>query len=67
MSDSTNLDRLTSKGIIPEGYDGLSDAEKAAIEGLSGEEVDSIISASNKIHGEHPEFLKRHAPHGMSY
>jgi hypothetical protein len=64
MSYESNLDRLTSAGIIPDGYDKLSDAEKATINGMSEDEVKAIISASAKMG---PEFLAKHAPHGMAY
>lgn len=64
MSNETNMDRLTTAGVIPENYDKLTDAEKATIDGLSAEEVNAIISAAAKMG---PDFLKKHAPHGMAY
>lgn len=64
MGNESNLQKLTAAGIIPKGYDKLSDAEKATINGLTAEEVKAIISASSKFS---PEFLKKHAPHGMAY
>ncbi|NIO39543.1 MAG: hypothetical protein GTO41_04725 [Burkholderiales bacterium] len=64
MSNESNMDRLTAAGIIPEGYDKLSDAEQATINGLSSEEVEAIISAASKVGH---DFVKKHAPHGMAY
>ena len=60
----SNFDRLTEAGIIPQGYDKLSDDEKATIENMSADEVESVIDASSKMDW---DFLKKHAPHGMSY
>ena len=51
MSDS-NMDKLVDAGIIPKGYDGLNDAEQAAINGMTGEEIKAIISASAKVDGD---------------
>ena len=64
MSDATNKERLTKAGVIPADYKGLTDAEEAAINSLSSEEIDAIISASSKVSG---DFFKKHAPHGMAY
>ena len=64
MSDESNMQRLTAAGIIPEGYDKLTDAEQATINGLSSAEVEAIIGAAAKMG---PDFLKKHAPHGMAY
>lgn len=61
----TNLERLRSEDIVPQRcYDHFTDAEKAAIESLTVEEVDAIISSASKID---PDFLKRHAEHGILY
>ena len=60
----SNMDRLTEAGVIPQGYDKLSDEEKAAIASMSNDEVESLISASAKMD---PDFLAKHAPHGMAY
>ena len=59
-----NIERLTEAGIIPEGYDKLSDDEKATINNLSSDEVEAIISTNSKMG---PEFFGKHAPHGMAY
>ena len=64
MSEETNLQRLTAAGIIPEGYDKLTDAEKETINGLTEQEVDAIISAAAKVGH---DFIGKHAPHGMAY
>jgi hypothetical protein len=64
MSDQSNIERLTSAGIIPKGYDKLSSAEEATINGMSAAEVDAIISAASKLGS---DFMKKHAPHGMVY
>lgn len=64
MANESNMDRLTAAGIIPEGYDKLSDAEEATINGMTAEEVEAIISAASKVG---PDFMKKHAPHGMAY
>jgi hypothetical protein len=60
----SNIDRLTEAGIIPQGYDKLSDEEKAAIANMSNDEINSLISASAKMD---PDFLAKHTPHGMAY
>ncbi len=60
----SNMDRLTEAGIIPQGYDKLTDEEKAAIASMSNDEIESLISASAKMD---PDFLAKHAPHGMAY
>ena len=64
MSNETNMERLTTAGIIPKDYDKLSDTEKATINGLSADEVEAIISAASKMGH---DFVKKHAPHGMAY
>ena len=64
MSSQSNVDRLTAAGIIPEGYDKLTDAEEAAINNMSEDEVQALISISAKMD---PDFLQKHAPHGMAY
>jgi hypothetical protein len=60
----TNVDRLTTAGVIPKGYKNLTDAEKATINKLSDGEVEAITSATSKLD---PNFMKKHAPHGMLY
>lgn len=64
MGNESNMARLTAAGIIPEGYDKLSDAEEATINSLSAEEVEAIISAASKVGH---DFVKKHASHGMAY
>lgn len=65
MTKSTNLERLQEGGIVPTDYeDHFTDAEMAAIESLTTNEVDAIISSAAKMD---PEFIKRHAPHGILY
>ena len=58
-----NIERLTKAGIIPEGYNKLSEDEKATINSLTNEEVEAVISASAKIH----PVMEKHAAHGMAY
>lgn len=60
----SNCERLTEAGIIPQGYDKLSDEEQATINAMSTEEVEAVISASSKMGS---DFIAKHAPHGMSY
>ena len=59
----SNVDRLTEAGIIPKGYDKLSEEDEAAINSMSEEEVAAVISASSKIH----HIMEKGAPHGMAY
>jgi hypothetical protein len=64
MTDQSNMDRLTAAGIIPKGYDKLTAAEQATINGMSAAEVEAVISAASKLGH---DFMKKHAPHGMVY
>ena len=59
----SNVDRLTEAGIIPEGYEKLSEEEKATINSMTSEEVEAVISASSKIH----DIMDKHASHGLAY
>ncbi len=59
----SNIEKLTDAGIIPKGYDRLTEDEKSAINSLCAEEVDAIISASEKIY----PLMEAHQPHGMAY
>ena len=64
MTTKTNVDRLTEAGVIPKGYKNLTAAEKATINKLAPSEVDAIVSSASKLD---PDFMKKHAPHGMLY
>lgn len=59
----TNLERLKQAGLVPNDYEFDSD-EQAAIESLSTQEVESLISSKNKL-GE--DFINEHVPHGMMF
>jgi len=59
----TNLERLKEAGLVPEDYD-FTKKEETAIESLSKEEVNSLISSKHKL-GE--DFVKNHMPHGMMF
>ncbi len=59
----TNLERLEQAGVVPEDYE-FNESEKSAIESLSSQEVDSLISSKNKL-GE--AFINAHVPHGMMF
>jgi hypothetical protein len=59
-----NLTALTEAGVVAEGYQLFSRAEKAAIETLSKEEVSAIISMKTKLG---KNFFSRHASHAMYY
>ena len=59
----TNLERLKQAGMVPDDYE-FNSSEEAAIESLSSQEVDSLISSKNKL-GE--DFINTHVPHGMMF
>jgi hypothetical protein len=59
----TNLERLKQAGLVPEDYE-FDEDEKAAMESLSTQEVESLISSKNKL-GE--DFINEHVPHGMMF
>jgi hypothetical protein len=59
----TNLERLKEAGLVSQGYE-FTQSEQNAIESLSKEEVNSLISSKKKL-GE--DFIKRHVPHGMMF
>jgi hypothetical protein len=59
-----NLAALTKAGVVPQGYDLFTPAEKTAIESLSEVEVAAIISTKTKMG---PKFFPKHASHGMFY
>jgi putative heme iron utilization protein len=49
MSEGTNYQTLAKAGLIEQGYDQFTDAEKAAIESLSPEELQALLSAKEKL------------------
>jgi hypothetical protein len=59
----TNLEKLKEANVVDADYK-LSDKDQEAIESLSDDEVDSIISTKEKL-GE--SFIKKHVPHGMMF
>jgi hypothetical protein len=59
----TNLEKLEEAGLVAYGHK-FDDDEKDAIESLSEDEVDSLISGKEKL-GE--AFIKKHMPHGMMF
>jgi hypothetical protein len=64
MSEHTNVERLTAAGVIPKDYKRLTAAEKATINSLTKSEIEAIITSTSKME---PDFLAKHAPHGMLY
>ena len=62
-NNMTNLERLKQADVVPADYE-FDESEKAAIESLSSQEVDSLISTKNKL-GEN--FINEHVPHGMMF
>jgi hypothetical protein len=59
----TNIERLTDAGVCPASQN-FTEEEKKAIESLSRNEVDAIISSKEKL-GD--DFIKKHVPHGMMF
>jgi len=59
----TNIERLTQSGVCPASHH-FDEEEKKAIESLSPQEVDAIISSKEKL-GD--DFIKKHVPHGMMF
>jgi hypothetical protein len=59
----TNLERLKQAGLVPDDYE-FEGEDETAIESLSSQEVDSLISSKEKL-GE--DFIQRHVPHGMMF
>ena len=59
----TNLEKLQQAGLVDDDYE-LNDSEQDAIESLTDNEVDSLISSKDKL-GEH--FIRKHVPHGMMF
>ena len=59
----TNIERLREAGVVDDDYKFDQD-EKDAIESLSHQEVNAIISSKDKL-GE--DFIKKHVPHGMMF
>jgi hypothetical protein len=64
MTKQTNVERLTAAGVIPKGYSRLTAAEKSTINALTDSEIEAIVSSTSKMQ---PDFLAKHAPHGMLY
>ena len=59
----TNIERLTESGVCPASHR-FDEEEKKAIESLSPQEVDALISSKEKL-GD--DFIKKHVPHGMMF
>jgi hypothetical protein len=59
----TNLERLQQAGLVPDEYE-FNQNEKDAIESLTDEEVNGLISSKEKL-GE--DFINTHMPHGMMF
>ncbi len=59
----TNLERLKQAGLVPDDYE-FNQNEEAAIESLTNEEVNGLISSKEKL-GE--DFITTHVPHGMMF
>ena len=59
----TNLERLQQAGLVPDEYE-FNQNEKDAIESLTDEEVNGLISSKEKL-GEN--FINTHMPHGMMF
>ena len=59
----TNIERLTDAGVCTAG-ERFTEDEKKAIESLSHQEVDALISSKEKL-GD--DFIKKHVPHGMMF
>ena len=60
-----NLDALIEAGVMtPSGVESLTDDDRATIDSLSGDEVGSIISITDKFGR---EFFKKMCPHGAFF
>jgi hypothetical protein len=59
----TNLERLKEAGLVPDDYE-FDGNEESAIESLSHQEVEALISSKEKLGA---EFINAHAPHGMMF
>jgi len=59
----TNLERLKEAGLVPDEYEFDQD-EETAIESLSSEEVNALISSKEKLGA---DFIQTHVPHGMMF
>jgi predicted lactoylglutathione lyase len=59
----TNLERLKEAGLVPDDYE-FDQNEETAIESLSNEEVNALISSKEKLGG---DFIQTHVPHGMMF
>ncbi len=49
MTEGKNYQTLANAGLIEHGYDKFTDAEKSAIESLSPEELQALLSAKEKL------------------
>jgi hypothetical protein len=63
MATSNNIQALTNAGLITSGYEFTAD-EQAAIESLSADEVQALISAADKLG---KDFLAKSSPHGLLF
>jgi len=59
----TNIEKLKEAGLIPDDYEFDGD-EQSAIESLSQQEVEALISSKEKLGA---DFINSHAPHGMMF
>ena len=59
----TNLEQLQEAGLVDKDYKFTAE-ENAAIESLTGAEVNHLISSKEKL-GE--AFIKKHMPHGIMF
>jgi hypothetical protein len=59
----TNLERLKEANLVPDDYE-FDENEKNAIESLSPQEVQALISSKEKLGS---DFINTHAPHGMMF
>jgi hypothetical protein len=59
----TNLERLKQAGLVSDDCE-FNDDEESAIEALTHDEVNALISSKDKL-GE--DFINRHMPHGMMF
>jgi hypothetical protein len=59
----TNLERLKEAGLVPDEYE-FNEDEQSAIESLSSQEVQALISSKEKLGA---DFINTHAPHGMMF
>jgi hypothetical protein len=65
--NKTNVEKLKDAGIIPSEFKSLARDDEAAIESLTDEEIEAIISSSLKLHEKNKDFTKEYAKHGFLY